>query len=141
MSKLPFSSRTGATLLALFLAGCDREPDLPPVIGADGQSQARAAFEQLVQTLDAGNPDKVWDGLSERSRYRIKENLGAGGKKSPGEKAVELLRGMVGRKPVVKEARGTRSGVEIEFEYATGKTRELEMVSEGGAWKLNLFSS
>ena len=32
-------------------------------------------------------------------------------------------------------------GVEIDFQYAAGKTRDLEMVLEDGAWKLNLFSS
>src|SRR5262245_35208465 len=109
---------------------------------------ARAAFEQLLAALEGGNQDKVWDGLSARSQFRIKERLASersaeGGKKNPSEKAkaVEVLRGIVGRKPKLKELRGTRSGVEVEFEYAAGKTRDLEMVLEGGAWKLNLFSS
>jgi hypothetical protein len=134
--------------LSLLLAGCTPVPNLPPVIGPEGQSMARTAFEQILEALESGNQDKVWEGLSAKSQSRIKENFAAErtakkGKKSPSEKAkaVELLRGIVGRKAKIKGVRGTRSGVEVDFEYAQGKTRDLEMVSEDGAWKLNLFSS
>ena len=134
--------------LSLLVAGCSRVPDLPPVIGPEGQSMAKTAFEQILEALKSGNEDKVWEGLSAKSQARIKETFAAertaaSGQKSLSEKAkaVEVLRGIVGRKPKVQGARGTRSGVEIDFEYADGKVRDLEMVSEGGAWKLNLFSS
>jgi hypothetical protein len=142
------SGLVGMLFLLLLVAGCTRSPDLPPVIGPEGQSQARAAFEQLLEALESRNQDKVWDGLSSRSQFRIKESVaaeqsGKDGKKNPSEKAkaITVLRGIVGAKPKIKELRGTRSGVEVEFEYAPGKTRDLEMVSEGGGWKLNLFSS
>jgi hypothetical protein len=108
---------------------------------------ARAAFEQILAALESGNQDKVWEGLSARSQSRLKEKAAKGttdqGKPSTGEKAKasEVLRGIVGRKAKIKDVRGTRSGVEVEFEYAEGKSRDLEMVLEGGAWKLNLFSS
>ena len=109
---------------------------------------ARTAFEQILEAVETGNQDRVWDGLSARSQFRIQETLATArqaeaGTKSAREKAkaVEILRGMVGRKPRIKDLRGTRSGVEIDFEYAAGKTRDLEMVLEDGAWKLNLFSS
>jgi hypothetical protein len=140
--KLPSFPPVGIVLLSLVFAGCAQHPPLPPVIGPDGQSAARTAFEQVLAALESGNQDKVWEGLSVRSQFRIKENLAAG-KQGQGEKAkaAETLRGIVGRKPKIKDVRGTRSGVEIEFEYSAGKTRDLEMVSEDGAWKLNLFSS
>ena len=108
---------------------------------------ARAAFEQMLEALESGNQDKVWEGLSSRSQFRIQQNAWEGAaekaKPSPAEKAkaVAVLRGVVGKKPKIKDVRGTRSSVEVEFEYADGKTRDLEMVLEGGAWKLNLFSS
>lgn len=148
MFKHPSSALVGMVFLSLVLAGCKRDSDLPSVIGPEEQSVARAAFEQLLVALESGNQDKVWDGLSTVSQLRIKESLATersaeGEKKNPSEKAkaVEVLRGIVGRKPKIKELRGTRSGVEVEFEYAAGKTRDLEMVLEDGAWKLNLFSS
>ena len=137
----------GMAFLSLLLAGCERTPDLPPVIGPEEQSLARAAFEQLLEALGSGNQDKVWEGLSARSQLRIRGNAVEGaadkGGPSPGEKAkaVAVLRGIVGRKAKIKDVRGTRSGVEVEFEYADGKSRDLEMVLEGGAWKLNLFPS
>jgi hypothetical protein len=134
--------------LSLLLAGCTGTPDLPPVIGPEGQAMAKTAFVQLLEALESGNQDKVWDGLSARSQFRIKEKVAAErtaakGKRSLSEKAhaVEVLRGIVGRNAKIKDVRGTRSGVEIEFEYAHGKSRDLEMVLEGEAWKLNLFSS
>jgi len=133
--------------LWLLLAGCTRGPDLPPVIGPEEQSMARAAFVEILAALESGNQDKVWEGLSARSQFRIKENAAERaadkGKQSQSEKAkaVEVLRGIVGRKPKVQGTRGTRSGVEVDFEYADGKVRDLEMVLEGGAWKVNLFSS
>ncbi len=133
--------------LSLLLAGCARVPDLPPVIGPEGQSMARAAFVQLLEALESGNQDKVWEGLSTRSQSRIRdkaaERTAEKGKPNPSEKAkaIEVLRGTVGRKPKIKDVRGTRAGVEVEFEYADGKSRDLEMVLEDGAWKLNLFSS
>jgi hypothetical protein len=104
---------------------------------------ARAAFVQILEALESGNQDKVWDGLSTRSQSRIKEMTAEKGKQNQSEKAkaVEVLRGIVGAKAKFKDTRGTRSGVEVEFEYAHGKSRDLEMVLEGGAWKLNLFSS
>jgi hypothetical protein len=141
------SLRAGLVFLALLLAGCARVPDLPPVIGLEGQSMARAAFERILEALESGNQDKVWEGLSTRSQSRIKdkaaERTAEKGKPSPGEKAkaLEVLRGIVGRKAKIKDVRGTRSGVEIEFEYAERKSRDLEMVLEDGAWRLNLFSS
>jgi hypothetical protein len=134
-------------LLSFLLAGCSRIPNLPDVIGSEGQSQARAAFEQMLEALDSGNQDKVWEGLSARSQFRLKRNAGEGaaekGEASPSDKAkaVAFLRGLVGLKAKIKDVRGTRSGVEVEFEYAAGQSRDLEMVLEGGAWKLNLFSS
>jgi hypothetical protein len=134
--------------LSLLVAGCSRVPDLPPVIGSEGQSLAKTAFEQILEALESGNEDKVWEGLSARSQSRIKETFAAErkterGKKSLSEqaKAVEVLRGIVGRKPKIQGTRGTRSGVEVDFEYADGKVRDLEMVLEDGTWKLNLFSS
>jgi hypothetical protein len=134
--------------VSLLVAGCSRVPDLPPVIGSEGQSLAKTAFEQILEALESGNEDQVWEGLSARSQSRIKESFAAEraadkGKKSPNEKAkaVEVLRGIVGRKPKVQGTRGTRSGVEVDFEFADGKVRDLEMVLEGGVWKLNLFSS
>jgi hypothetical protein len=145
--RLHSLSAVGTVFLSLLLAGCSRHTPLPPVIGAEGQAEARTAFEQLMEALESGNQDKVWDGLSARSQSRIGGNPASEGsakvEKTPGEKAkaVELLRKTVGRKPKVKDVRGTRTGVEIEFEYAAGKTRDLEMVSEDGAWKLNLFTS
>ena len=108
---------------------------------------ARAAFEQILVALESGNQDKVWEGLSARSQSRIKGKAGEQAvqqdKHGPAEKskAVETLRKIVGRKPKIKDVRGTRSGVEIEFEYADGQSRDLEMVLEDGVWKLNLFSS
>jgi hypothetical protein len=148
VSKHPSSTLVGIAFLSSLVAGCSRTPDLPPVIGAEGQSQAKTAFEQILEALESGNEDKVWEGLSARSQARVKEKFAAErsadkGKKSPSEqaKAVEVLRGIVGRKPKVQGARGTRSGVEVDFEFAEGKVRDLEMVLEGGAWKLNLFSS
>jgi hypothetical protein len=146
--KLPSSPPVGVVFLSVLLAGCARHPNLPPVVGRDGESKARTAFEQILGALESGNQDKVWEGLSARSQSRIKESLAAGrtaggGKPSPSEKAkaVEVLRGIVGHKAKIKATRGTRSGVEIDFEYAAGKARDLEMVLEDGAWKLNLFSS
>jgi hypothetical protein len=145
--KHPSGTLVGMVFLWLLLAGCRREPDLPPVIGPEGQSMARAAFVQILEALESGNQDKVWEGLSTRSQSRIKamvaERKAEKGKQNQSEKAkaVELLRGMVGPKAKIKETRGTRSGVEVEFEYAQGKSRDLEMVLEAGAWKLNLFSS
>lgn len=146
MFQHPSSTLVGMVFLWLLLAGCTRGPDLPPVIGPEGQSMARAAFEQILEALESGNQDQVWQGLSVRSQFRIKENAERAaeeGKRSPSEKAkaVEILRGIVGRKAKIKDVRGTRSGVEIEFEYADGKSRDLEMVLEDGAWKLNLFTS
>jgi len=136
-------SGTLVGIVCLVLAGCSREPALPPVIGPEGQSMARAAFVQILEALESGNQDKVWDGLSTRSQSRIKEMTAEKGKQNQSEKAkaVEVLRGIVGAKAKFKDTRGTRSGVEVEFEYAHGKSRDLEMVLEGGAWKLNLFSS
>jgi hypothetical protein len=135
MFKHPLPALVGMALLSLPLAGCTRNPDLPPVIGPEGEAEARTAFVQLLEALESGDQDKVWEGLSARSQSRVKEKV----------KAAQTLRGIVGRKPRIKEGikrvQGTRSGVEVEFEYAPGKTRELEMVPEGGAWKLNLFSS
>jgi hypothetical protein len=137
----------GMAFLSPLFAGCTRTANLPPVIGAEGQSEARAAFEQMLEALDNGNQDKVWEGLSSRSQFRIKGNASEGtaekGTASPNDKAkaVAVLRGIVGRKAKIKDVRGTRSGVEVEFEYADGKSRDLEMVLEDGAWKLNLFSS
>ena len=145
--KHPFSTLVGMAFLSLLLAGCTGAPDLPPVIGPEGQSMARAAFVQILEALESGNQDKVWEGLSVRSQSRIRdktaERTAEKGKPSPGQKAkaVEVLRGIVGRKPKIKDVRGTRAGVEVEFEYADGKSRDLEMVWEDGAWKLNLFSS
>jgi hypothetical protein len=145
--KHPSSTPVGIVFLSLLLAGCTRAPDLPPVIGPEGQAMARAAFEQILEALEKGDQDKVWQSLSARSQFRIKENAAEGavdpGKRSPSEKAraVEVLRGIVGRKAKIKAVRGTRSGVEVEFEYADGKSRDLEMVLEDGVWKLNLFSS
>ena len=148
MFKHPSSTRVGMVFLSLLLAGCTRAPDLPPVTGPEGQSMARAAFVQILEALESGNQDKVWEGLSARSQFRIRENLAAeraaeGGKKSPSEKAkaVEILRGIVGRKAKIKGVRGTRGGVEVEFEYAVEKSRGLDMILEGEAWRLNLFSS
>jgi hypothetical protein len=128
---------------AMFLVGCSPTPDLPPVVGPDDQATARTAFEQLLAALDRGDQDAVWDGLSARSQARIKEDFGAGRKKGASEKAkaVEILRQTVGRKPKIAEVFGTRVGTVIGVEYAEGKTRELEMVLEDGAWKLNLFTS
>jgi hypothetical protein len=137
----------GVGFLSLLLTGCAPVPDLPPVIGPEGQSMARAAFEQILVALESGNQDKVWEGLSARSQSRIKGKAGEQAvqqdKHGPAEKskAVETLRKIVGRKPKIKDVRGTRSGVEIEFEYADGQSRDLEMVLEDGVWKLNLFSS
>jgi len=146
--KYPSSALVGMVFLALPVAGCSRVPDLPPVIGSEGQSMAKTAFEQILEALESGNEDKVWEGLSARSQSRIKETFAAERttekrKKSRSEKAkaVEALRGIVGRKPRIEGTRGTRSGVEVDFEYANGKVRDLEMVLEGGVWKLNLFSS
>ena len=108
---------------------------------------ARAAFKRILEALESGNQDKVWEGLSARSQYRIQQNAGEGAaakdKPSAAEKAKALttLRNLVGRKPKIKDVRGTRSSVEVEFEYADGKSRDLEMVFEDGAWKLNLFPS
>jgi hypothetical protein len=124
--------------LWLVLAGCKREPDLPPIIGPEGQSAAKAAFVEILQALDSGNQDKVWECLSTRSQSRIKAEKG---KQSEKAKALEVLRGIVGPKAKVKDTRGTRFGVEVEFEYAQGQSRDLVMVLEDGAWKLNLFSS
>src|SRR5262249_45062138 len=78
-----------------------------------------------------------------RIKGRAAEGTAEKGKPSPSEKAkaLEVLRGIVGRKAKIKDVRGTRSGVEVEFEYADGKSRDLEMVLENGAWKLSLFSS
>jgi hypothetical protein len=136
----------GMVLLSSFLAGCGG-PNLPPVKGPEEQAAARAVFEQMLEALDSGNQDRVWDGLSARSQYRLRQPVGEGtaekDKPSPAEKskAVTTLRNLVGRKPKIKDVRGTRSSVEVEFEYADGKSRDLEMVFEDGAWKLNLFSS
>jgi hypothetical protein len=148
MFKHTSSALVGVAFLSALLPGCTRVPNLPPVIGPEGQSEARAAFVRLLEALEGKDQDKVWEGLSARSQFRIKQRAGAGraaegGKPGPGEKAkaVELLRGAVGRKPTIKDVRGTRSGVEVEFEYAAGKSRDLEMVLEDGAWRLNLFSS
>jgi hypothetical protein len=142
------STLVGMVFLSFLLAGCSRTANLPDVIGSEGQSQARAAFEQMLEALDSGNQDKVWEGLSARSQLHIKRNAGEGTAEKGGEpspsakaKAVAVLRGIVGRKAKIKDVRGTRSGVEIELEYAAGQSRDLEMVLEGGAWKLNLFSS
>jgi hypothetical protein len=128
---------------AMILAGCSRTPDLPPVVGPDDQATARTAFEQLLSALERGDQDAVWEGLSARSQTRIQEDFAAGRKKGASEKAkaVEVLRQTVGRKPKVTEVFGTRVGTVIGVEYADGKTRELEMVLEDGAWKLNLFTS
>jgi hypothetical protein len=144
--KHPSFIPVGMVFPSLLLAGCGG-PNLPPVKGPEEQSAARAAFEQRLEALENGNQDKVWDGLSARSQYRIQQNAGEGAAQqrepSPGEKAkaIAKLREIVGRKPKIKDVRGTRSSVEVEFEYADGKSRDLEMVFEGGAWKLNLFSS
>jgi hypothetical protein len=140
------ASFTLVGLVFLLLAGCGG-PNLPPVKGPEEQAAARAAFEQMLEALDSGNQDKVWEGLSARSQYRLQQNAGEGAaakdKPSPAEKAkaITTLRSLVGHKPKIKDARGTRSSVEVEFEYADGKSRDLEMVFEDGAWKLNLFSS
>jgi hypothetical protein len=125
------------------LAGCARNPDLPPVVGPEDQAAARAAFEQLLAALEGGDQDKVWAGLSAQTQRRIQQDFAAGRKKGDSEraKAVETLRKTVGAKPKVKEVFGTRAGTIIGVEYAEGKSRELEMVFEDGAWKLNLFSS
>jgi hypothetical protein len=103
---------------------------------------ARAAFVQLLEALASGTQDKVWEGLSAQSHRRIRGQAEPA-KQGPSEKAraVEVLRGIVGHKATIKGVRGTRSGVEIEVEYAPGKSRDLEMLPEGGTWKLNLFSS
>src|SRR5262249_60007573 len=126
--KPPSSPLIGMVFPSLLLAGCTRNPDLPPVVGPEGQSMARAAFVQILEALESGNEDKVWEGLSARSQSRIKETFAAErtaerGKKSLSEqaKAVEVLRGIVGRKPKIQGTRGTRSGVEVDFEYADGK--------------------
>ena len=142
MFKLLSSPVGGAAVLASLLAGCARHPPLPPVIGADGTAAARAAFEKFAETVDRGDQDKVWEGLSERSQYRL-QGGGEGERKTTGDrtKVLEVVRKAVGRNPKVKDARGTRAGVNIEVETAPGRTREFEMVLEGGAWKLNLFSS
>src|SRR5262249_25686265 len=104
--KHPSSTLVGMVFLSLLVAGCSRVPDLPPVIGSEGQSMAKTAFEQILEALESGNEDKVWEGLSARSQSRIKETFAAErtaerGKKSLSEqaKAVEVLRGIVGRKP------------------------------------------
>jgi hypothetical protein len=144
--KHPSFTLVGMVFLSSLLAGCGG-PNLPPVKGPEEQAAARAAFEQMLEALDSGNQDKVWDGLSARSQYRLRQPAGEGlaekDKPSPAEKAkaVTTLRGLVGRKPKIKDVRGTRSSVEVEFEYADGKSRDLEMVFEDGAWRLNLFSS
>ena len=147
MCKHPSPLLVRMAFLALLLAGCARTPNLPPVIGSEGESEARAAFEQILEALESGNQDKVWEGLSARSQSRLKGKAAEGaaekGVTSPSDKAkaVKVLRGIVGRKAKIKGVRGTRSGVEVDFEYAVGQSRDLEMVLEGGAWKLNLFSS
>ena len=142
MFKLRISSLVVAAVLAPLLAGCARHPPLPPVIGAEGEAAARAVFEKLTEAVDRGDQDKVWEGLSARSQYRLRGG-GEGEKKTTGDrtKVLETVRRTVGRNPKVKDARGTRAGVNIEIETAPGKTREFEMVLEDGAWKLNLFSS
>jgi hypothetical protein len=139
--KLRSSSLIGAAVLAPLLVGCARHPPLPPVVGAEGETAARAAFEKFTEAVDRGDQDKVWAGLSARSQYRLQG--GGEGEKKTGDrtKVLETVRKAVGRNPKVKDARGTRAGVNIEIETAPGRTREFEMVLEDGAWKLNLFSS
>ena len=49
----------GMAFLSLLFAGCTRTDNLPPDIGAEGQSEARAAFEQMLEALDSGDQAKV----------------------------------------------------------------------------------
>jgi hypothetical protein len=151
MCKLRLSSTlAGITFLSLYLAGCQRAADLPAKVGSEGESLAQAALEQILEAVERGNEDKVWEALSSKSQSRIKEDIAediAAGRmpargKDEKAKAVEVLRALIGSKAKIKEVRGDRGAVMIMVVLANGTTRELVMVvSEGGAWKLHLFAA
>jgi hypothetical protein len=142
--RQPLRSLAALVGLSSLLTGCTSGPEIPAVVGTDGQAAARAAFERLLSDLERGQENNVWESLNAGSQARIKDDLAADkGKPGPGEKAkaLQILRKTVGPNPRIKEVFGTRGGAEIVLEFAGGNTRALEMVQENGAWKLNLFSS
>jgi hypothetical protein len=135
-----------AALLTAGGTGCQRTYVPGDPVGPDGQAAARASCEKTLAALDAGSAAQVWDGLAARSQARVKEDYSEesseGGGKNADEKtrAVKILRGIVGKKAKVKEVRGIVDGVMVLVEKADGKSFELEMVPEGGAWKLHMYA-
>ncbi|MBI4814704.1 MAG: hypothetical protein HY791_00515 [Deltaproteobacteria bacterium] len=126
----------GLMLLSLVISACGRA------------TSPEQAASMLLTNLEAGRGDKVWEGLSERSRSELIRRSEARGDKfenTPGKAARLVFE--VGELTLVRspksfkvlEAGITRAVLQIEVEG--GAPAQLVMVSEGGRWKLDLFGS